>query len=362
MRLFHFSILPPTGNFGDDALTLATKLAVERAVAPEPVEWVDYPVRNHTSDAVIRRANECDAVLVGGGGLLLCDTAPNSYSGWQWACSLRHLAMIEKPIVVLAIGYNRFRGQPEFKPVFSEHLRMLVDKAALFSVRNTGSKRALGEYGVDMEKVHVVPCPSIFHGAPTGRWQARSERPTRIGVNLAGDRLENRLSGCATDFPGALRALARTWHGRDWEVHFVNHNWKPESNCQPYIDACPVYSERVHDIDANWGWEDVNAALGVYMGMDAVVAMRGHAQMIPFGLGVPVCSLISHDKLAWFLEDVGMADTGVDVREPVFWRGVLDTVDRLLEEPSTCAWQAKAVTKLRKTFDAGMQKVRAALS
>jgi hypothetical protein len=359
MRLFHFSILPPTGNFGDDALTLATKAAVEDAVAPEPVEWVDYPVRNHTSDAVIRRANECDAVLVGGGGLMLCDTAPNSYSGWQWACSVPHLRRINVPIVVLAVGYNRFRGQPEFKPVFTEHIRRLVDKAAFFSVRNSGSRRALEHYGVDVEKVHVVPCPSILY-ASSGACVARTEGPTRIGVNLAGDRLDNRLSGCATDFPAALRAMVLEWTMRGWEVHFIHHNWKPESNCRPYVDACLAGPVHNHDVDANWGWEDVDRVHALYSSMDAVVAMRGHAQMIPFGLGVPVCSLVSHQKLAWFLEDAGMEDTGVDVRETLFWRRTIEVVDHLLEEP--CTRQTEALEKLRVKFLTGMTAVRAALS
>ena len=55
------------------------------------------------------------------------------------------------------------------------------------------------------------------------------------------------------------------------------------------------------------------AIAGFYAGVDLAVGVRGHAQMIPFGLGVPIISLIAHDKLAWFLEDIGHADWGVDI-------------------------------------------------
>jgi len=36
--------------------------------------------------------------------------------------------------------------------------------------------------------------------------------------------------------------------------------------------------------------------------------------MIPFGMGNAIISLISHDKLAWFLEDIDKPEWGIDVR------------------------------------------------
>jgi hypothetical protein len=57
--------------------------------------------------------------------------------------------------------------------------------------------------------------------------------------------------------------------------------------------------------------------------------MRGHAQMIPFGLGAPILSLIAHDKLGWFLDDIGHPEWGVDVTRADFpdalaacWRAI----------------------------------------
>ena len=46
--------------------------------------------------------------------------------------------------------------------------------------------------------------------------------------------------------------------------------------------------------------------------------MRGHAQMIPFGCKTPIISIISHNKLAWFLEDISHKEWGVDVLDPNF--------------------------------------------
>jgi hypothetical protein len=41
--------------------------------------------------------------------------------------------------------------------------------------------------------------------------------------------------------------------------------------------------------------------------------MRGHSQMIPFGCQTPILSLVSHNKLQWFLDDIGQPDWGVDL-------------------------------------------------
>ena len=48
--------------------------------------------------------------------------------------------------------------------------------------------------------------------------------------------------------------------------------------------------------------------------MELVMGMRGHAQMIPFGLNCKILSLGSHDKLKWFLEDIEAIDWWIDLR------------------------------------------------
>ena len=38
--------------------------------------------------------------------------------------------------------------------------------------------------------------------------------------------------------------------------------------------------------------------------------------MIPFGLGTPILSLVSHPKLRFFLEDIRRPEWGFDVHDP----------------------------------------------
>ncbi len=45
--------------------------------------------------------------------------------------------------------------------------------------------------------------------------------------------------------------------------------------------------------------------------------MRGHAQMIPFGLNREIISFGTHDKLKWFLEDIDASDWYIELKENV---------------------------------------------
>ena len=55
--------------------------------------------------------------------------------------------------------------------------------------------------------------------------------------------------------------------------------------------------------------------------------MRGHAQMIPFGCGTPILSVVSHDKMQWFLDDIGHPGWGVDVQDPEFEQKLMSLAD-----------------------------------
>ena len=103
-----------------------------------------------------------DAALLGGGGLMLRSTNANSNAGWQWNMPVSALEALEVPLLVFAIGYNRFEGEAEFDPVFTEHINATVEKSAFFGLRNHGSMRQLQRYLRPelVERVSYQPCPT----------------------------------------------------------------------------------------------------------------------------------------------------------------------------------------------------------
>ena len=65
-----------------------------------------------------------------------------------------------------------------------------------------------------------------------------------------------------------------------------------------------------------------------YQRVSLAIGMRGHSQAIPFGQGCRIISLISHDKLAWFLEDIGMPELGIEVLEEDLEEKLISLVEK----------------------------------
>ena len=299
MRIAHVFAHEAT-NLGDIYLRRATREAF--ATAYPSADFTDVEVRRLFSESDVAGLNDHDLVVVGGGGLLLRDTFPNAVSDWQWGCSTELLERITAPLVVYAVGYNRFRGQEDFsRPLFDLHMQRLIERSAFFSLRNSGSIAAVRRY-VDEgagARITLQHCPSLLFP------RVVPDRPTgsrRVGLLLAGDRLDRRHPDMGS-FLRRTSALVGEL-AKHSELHIVLHQphdaWFVEHlTDQPFdvIDLVGATPER---------------AIAAYTSLDVMIGDRGHAQMIPFALGCRIISLVSHDKLGWFLDDVGLPDHGVE--------------------------------------------------
>ena len=52
-----------------------------------------------------------------------------------------------------------------------------------------------------------------------------------------------------------------------------------------------------------------------YLNFDIVFGGRGHSLMIPFGLGIPIVSLTSHDKQKYFMEDACLSQFSIEIND-----------------------------------------------
>ena len=51
-----------------------------------------------------------------------------------------------------------------------------------------------------------------------------------------------------------------------------------------------------------------------YKKVDIILGMRGHAQMIPFGMNCGIITLGSHDKMKWILEDIDQTNLYIELQ------------------------------------------------
>jgi polysaccharide pyruvyl transferase WcaK-like protein len=77
-------------------------------------------------------------------------------------------------------------------------------------------------------------------------------------------------------------------------------------------------------------FESTKKIIDFYAKPKLVIGMRGHAQMIPFGCNTPILSIISHDKMQWFLDDINHPEWGIDVLDENFENELSDKILKIL--------------------------------
>ncbi|WP_103509265.1 polysaccharide pyruvyl transferase family protein [Streptomyces sp. SM13] len=296
-------------NAGDKVLPEAVRSCFTADTGPD--RWHQQHAHLLVDEAGLERLNARRAVIVGGGGLFLPDTAPNGNSGWQWNIPDDVLARITAPLAVFAVGYNVFDGQRYRRERFAASLRALVERSAFFGLRNHGSVARVRELlpASLREKVRYQPCPTTVARHLDPRLAEPAAREDTVLINCAYDRAGLRFGHdyghFLAEMAAAIRAVSAAAEVR-YAAHmpaderFVDDLRREHGLTLPVEPLYLLSNDEIRDL---------------YRRTRLVIGMRGHAGMIPFGCGTPVISLVSHPKLAYFLADIDRPDWGVSVHE-----------------------------------------------
>lgn len=295
------------GNVGDTVLSQCVRNIFRQNAGIS--RWNIVTVNNPVTDRTIRQINSTSAVVIGGGGLFLPDTNKNPVSGWVWAVSSTQLKEITAPIIIYAVGYNYFRGQDN-QEVFIRNLNQLIEQAGFIGLRNSGSIRKIKEIiRPDLrDKIVFQPCVTTIIRKLYQQLPPKT-KTGKIAVNMAFDRIEMRF-GVQKDIilnqiVKAIKAIASRGYAIVYAVHY-----EKDRDFIKYLKDAKV-NFAVYDMSNGFPQKAIN----FYNQTDLVLGMRGHAQMIPFGLNCEIISLGSHDKLKWFLEDIDAMDWYVELTE-----------------------------------------------
>jgi Polysaccharide pyruvyl transferase len=291
-----------------------------------------YPLRNRVGPKLVDSINsEYDGVVVGGGGLFLTSTVPNSSSGWQWDSPIEMLDRLRKPIIVFGVGYNRLYKQADFPPVFPVHLSKVIDQSVFFGLRNHGSVESIRSY-VDAERggrVTFQPCPTTFgrHLFPDLITPHPPERHLGLQIGLAPGHLK---AGFTPDriFPPLARVVRRL-QAEEWRVSLIAHRSHDLTFSREHANLGLAAAELFGRPDVLFDGP------GVYSSFPLVVGGRGHAQLITFGVGSVPLSIDLHPKLGFFATDVGHPEWVVDPLSETFEVELIDRIQRASASWST---------------------------
>jgi len=282
-----------------------------------PFHWELKQAWDELTPSEISRINsEFDGIVLGGGGLLLANQEGSDVtnSGWQWNSTVEVVRAINVPLVVFAIGYNRFRGQKDFDSVFTDHINAVVEKASFFGLRNMGSINELSSYlnKVSEKKILHQFCPTtvLWQLYPEFKTLALKHNATQqkvISLNVAFDRANLRFGSQMDAVLNRITEAMGVAQAHGWKMIVVAHKTKDRA-IEPYLDLANVSYDTVDLTQASP--EDI---MRFYARVDFVIGMRGHSQMVPFGLRKPVSSIISHNKMQYFLDDIERPEWGVEI-------------------------------------------------
>lgn len=348
-----------TANVGDYILVRSLKSLIE-GDTDKDISWCDINVRKVVSQDILDACSRSNGVILGGGGLFLKDTNKNDISGWQWPCSIENMERIKAPIYVLGVGYNRFRGQEDFDECFTENINKLVEKSVFFGLRNHGSIRAIRKYLREdlKDKVMYHPCATTVLSKLYELPEKKKKYTKFIALNCAYDRANLRYGDKQDDVMLKIARVCKKL-SCNYKIKCYIHCIMDQTICK-YLDYENVDYEVV-DLTREMSREEY---LSYFVEPELVLAMRGHAQMIPFGCLTPTVSMISHDKLAWFLEDIGRSEWGVEVLDKDFEEKLRDISEYMLDnreqicgeikEAQECLW--KIMVENLKTITFGGSK------
>ncbi|MEU8095965.1 tetratricopeptide repeat protein [Streptomyces rubiginosohelvolus] len=296
-------------NAGDKVLPEAVRSCFTADTGPG--RWHQQHAHLLVDEDGLERLNARRAVIVGGGGLFLPDTAPNGNSGWQWNIPDDVLARITAPLAVFAVGYNVFDGQRYRRERFAASLQALVERSAFFGLRNHGSVARVRELlpASLRERVRYQPCPTTVARHLDARLTEPAVREDTVLINCAYDRAGLRFGHDYGHFLAEMAAAIRAISGAA-EVRYAAHMPADER----FVDDLRREHGLTLPVEPLYLLSN-DAIRDLYRRTRLVIGMRGHAGMIPFGCGTPVISLVSHPKLAYFLADIDRPDWGVSVHE-----------------------------------------------
>ena len=307
----HFGVHMPRNNAGDTVLFDAVERLFDQEI--QPFDWRLTQLREMVTKSDVARINEkAKGILVGGGGLFIADTNPNNESGWQWKIAKDDLEALKPPLILFGVGYNQFRGANGFPPVFGGHVTSTVEKARFIGLRNHGSIAGLKKHLPEglHGKLTYQPCMTTVLNRYYPAAMHEVERPAKtIALNLAFDRRSERFGLEEEAILGRIATALKTLTEKGFKFVAAVHAWDDD----PMIEF--LHREGITAEYKRLNLDSPEEIVKFYKSMPLTIGMRGHAQMIPFGCGNAIFSIISHPKLAYFLEDVGHPEWGADVHD-----------------------------------------------
>lgn len=315
-------------NSGDTLLPVCVKDSIAKYIEPN-IKWKSYQIGLPYTKRHINALNTSKGIIIGGGGLFLNRRNPKEKhpSDWHWNCSIELTEQIKTPIAFFAVGYNQFRNDGGLSNKFRKHINSLNKNIKFIGMRNNGSIDNIKNYLDNSlhEKVIFQPCPTtIISKLYPEIFEKNNYFENKIiGINCAFDRPERRyaenIEQICNDIALSLKYLSKN-HSIRCYIHSPS-----DAQIIPFLKRYNIKHKIINLVN-----KSPHEIINSYLDIDLMMGMRGHSQMIPFGCRVPILSLISHNKMKYFLEDIDKNDWGIEIQSDNLKEQIIEKAESLL--------------------------------
>lgn len=359
IRLLHLANYGST-NIGNGALIQGTERVVNEDFTHDiewnPLAWDDYTFGKRTFDEqFVELVNAHDGLWVNG-AVALNGREYLRHTGSRLDLPLELWPKIEKPIIIHGISHRHWKGQTYHH---LGKLRALVDHLTThpqrrLAVRNDGTHpwlvNLLDLPAEQAAKIKTIPDPALFVCPDKSRTHPElSEDQPNIFISLNDEDIESRYPNPESrgriirGLVDTAQALHGEWNAR---IIMVPHYFDDYRMLSDFIEACPpafahqqVVATGLLKIDATGEF------YGRYAQADLAISMRVHSMSPAIGMGVPVVTVVSQERMWDFLREGNLTDLAVDAFASDYPGRLLALARVALKEPDALRARLKQATK-----------------
>tara|TARA_B110000037_G_C17092088_1_gene494429 strand:- start:53 stop:1051 length:999 start_codon:yes stop_codon:yes gene_type:complete len=314
-------------NSGDFMIGISTKKYFKEKIlkTDKEIKFTNLDCRKKELFNNSSKLNCYDYIIVGSGGLILPDSSPNKISCWQWLIHKNVINNIVKPIYVISIGWNLFFGQnmnmikrennyqdKTRLNIFKENITVLIKKSKHFTLRhNSDVNNLLNIVGQEYkEKVKYEMCPTVWYVNKYWKSQINPINQKYIAIEIKDDRQWRRYHKIGmNNYYNKLLQFVKKCINEKKPILYLSHD-----GSRSFYDFLRRNKVNIPFLNNNSGNE--KKILDNYSKIHTIYCSAGHSQMMSYGLGIKIISLISHPKLKNFCDDIGDKN-GIDINNDI---------------------------------------------
>jgi len=346
MRLLHLAA--PGRNVGDNALIHGMR----NIFHTDTLQLTGLRQTEINTSLIDCINNSYDGLVIGGGGLLHATDGirrlKQNTSGTLIMVDTNNLPKIKKPVIIYGVGYNVFNGEKDLCPIAKKSILDMMKYSTHFSVRNDGSKYRLSKFlGIHHDEIQEVPDPGLYCNYNSDEYKYLDTLSRRVAIQLAADRLQYRFKNNkeVDIFIKEIKTLIEKMNCEYW---LVPHTPDDERFIATNFKGYNIYPLKTK-------LDDAKSVMSFYKKMDCVIGQRGHANICPFGLGVPIISLVSHKKNLGFMEQINFAEYAISCNDPHLYVKLLNRLDSI--DQDYVDKQATMITKMQETSKRAIMEI-----